>query len=182
MFDPLLLLYSSQKNLGAWCDASPENAIELMLALKDPELLRYFLESGGPRVGRWGPAVKIYHQLQPKDPVLKRLALACTLELSEPYSLFSTPGRTTDAVQRYVYYEQCYLLGELDAAFSTFNVFEMRQIVNSDASEEELTWGRECLRNYRPDIALRNDKWQYAYLVKSDVDYTSPDWYKKNRR
>ena len=146
--------------------------------------MRLCQASGGARNGKWGPAIRNYHELgvaakqNNNDRVLHDLALACALELADPYPLFNKQG-FTDAKKRYVHYEQAYLLGELDASFSQFNVWELRQVINSDATEEELSWGRQCLQNYRPDIVLENNaQWQYCQIVKTDVGYTTPDWYK----
>jgi len=180
-----VLCHGSCKGMAKWCDEHEEDAESLLAALKDPELLRLFLESGGARSGAYGSAVQLYHQLSPpskKDIVLQRLALAVALELADPYPLFNKSGET-DALQRYVHYEQAYLLGELDPSFASFNVWELRQVVNSDATDEELSWGRQSLQNYRPDIALQanNPQWQYCMIVRTDVSYTDPDWYKGTR-
>ena len=180
-----VLCHGTCKGLAKWCDDSGEDAAEqLMAALKDHELMRLFLESGGARSGNYGNAVMLYNKLLPptkKDKVLQRLALAVVLELAEPYELFNQKGET-DALQRYVHYEQAYLLGELDPNFALFNVWELRQVVNSDATEEELSWGRQSLQNYRPDIALKPDpQWQYCFIVRTDVGYRDPDWYKGTR-
>jgi len=178
-----MILNGNCKELAWWCDRNEAQAEWLMSCLHDTDLMRTFLESGGARSGKYGDALQLYKDLgvaEQKDPVLKRLALAVALELAEPYPLFNPNAGKTDAKKRYVHYEQAYLLGELDPNFSTFNVWELRQVVNSDATEEELSWGRQSLLDYRPDIALKNDaQWQYCQIVRTDVGYTNPDWYKK---
>jgi hypothetical protein len=153
-----------------------------MAFLDNAELMRLFLESGGARKGQYGQAIHVYRQIQPDDPVLKRLALAVALELAEPYAITFDHEKGektyTNALKRYVHYEQAYLLGELDPAFSSFNVWELRQVVNSDASDDELAWGRRSLLSYRPDHAIMADpQWRYCMIVKSDVAYATPDWY-----
>jgi hypothetical protein len=102
------------------------------------------------------------------------------LELADPYPLFNELG-VTDAVQRYIYFQQSFLLGELDPAVPDFGAWQWRHVVNSDATEDELSWGRASLLAYRPDLALVNHdetKWQYCFIVRSDVDYKDPDFYK----
>lgn len=75
-----------------------------------------------------------------------------------------------------MHYEQAHLLGELDPNFDIFNVWELRQVVNSDATEEELGWGRRSLAAYRPDICLwPDDQWTYCRVVKTDVAYKAPE-------
>jgi len=201
--DSDLLLYTALsgnncKDIARWIDDQNDEACywaeRVMAGLQNADLLRLFAASGGPRNAQYGAAIKNYHELcvgvvrddggkQPDDKgddsgVLQRLALACALELADPYTFFGKQG-VTDAQKRYVHYEQAYLLGELDPHFSQFNVWELRQVVNSDATEEELSWGRNSLQNYRPDIVLStNPQWQYCMIVKTDVGYRTPDWYK----
>jgi hypothetical protein len=170
------------KPLAQWCEHGEVEAQELISAIQDTALMRTFLESGGPRKGKYGKAVQLYNSIQPEDPVLKRLALAVSLELADPYPLFRNEKEHTDAFSRYVHYEQAYLLGELDPLFSQFNIFELRNVVNSDATDDELSWGRRCLLNYRPDLVDSKDpQWQYCKLVRTDVSYNRPDWYKSPR-
>jgi len=110
---------------------------------------------------------------------LQKLALAVALELCSPLKLFDSASKFVDPMQRYVHYEQAYLYGELDPAFEHFQVWEMRNIVNCDATDEELGWGRQCLMNYRPDIVNSDDPtWRYCAIVRTDVAYKNPDWYK----
>lgn len=171
-----VLMHGQSKRLAQWCEQDEGQAQQLLTAMKDVDLLRLFLSSGGARNGCYGRAIQIYNQIQPSRPLLQRLALAVALELAAPYKLFNGQGQT-DALQRYVHYEQAFLLGELDPTFSQFNVWELRQVVNSDATEDELSLGRQSLLNYRPDIALSQDAaWRYCQIVKSDVNYTDPDW------
>jgi hypothetical protein len=177
-----VLCQGGVKPLAQWCELGEDEAQELISAIQNTELMRTFLESGGPRNGKYGKAVQLYNRIQPEDPVLKRLALAISLELADPYPLFRNDKEFTDAYSRYVHYEQAYLLGELDPLFPQFNIFELRNVVNSDATDDELSWGRRCLLNYRPDLVDAKDpQWQYCKLVRTDVGYNRPDWYKSPR-
>jgi hypothetical protein len=176
-----VLTQGTAQGLADWCEASPEQADQLMSALKDTTLLRLFLQSGGARNGKYGPAVQAYRRLTQSSNVahhafLHDLALATSLELSDPYDLFNQRGKT-DIVMRYTHYEQAYLLGELDPHFGTLNVWELRHVVNSDATEDELSWGRRSLEAYRPDICLWSDEqWSYCEVVKTDVAYKDPEY------
>ena len=81
-----------------------------------------------------------------------------------------------DPVKRYLHYEKAFLDGELDPAFKDLTVWEYRMVVSCDAPDETLAWGREMLRNYRPDhIRTENEGWRYSILVKTDVLYGSGD-------
>ena len=47
-------------------------------------------------------------------------------------------------------------------------------VVNGDEPDETLAWGREMLRNFRPDHVLNtNEGWRYVSLVSTDVKYGS---------
>jgi hypothetical protein len=192
-----VLTEATPQGLAEYCTANPLRASQLMDALHNVDLLRQFLYAGGARNGRYGRAVELFQTLQNNrgnddsrsnrssstgsaQAVLDQLAMAVALELADPYPLFNELG-VTDAVQRYIHYEQSFLLGELDPAVEQFNAWQWRHVVNSDATEDELSWGRASLLAYRPDLALVNHddtKWQYCFIVRSDVDYKDPDFYK----
>ena len=143
-------------------------------------LLYHFLLGGGPRNGNYGTALEIYTTIQQEyfatdlaigddklsariqDNVLQsiyyRLALACALELCQEMAVkvvelhLDTCQQLVDfALARYQHYRQAYQEGELDPAFDQFCVWELRQVVNSDAPNDQLSWARQSLRNYRPD-------------------------------
>jgi hypothetical protein len=77
-------------------------------------------------------------------------------------------------VKRYLHYEKAYLDGELDAAFKNFSVWEYRMVVACDAPDHILAWGREMLRNYRPDHIYNPDYgWRYSATVRTEVPYGS---------
>jgi hypothetical protein len=77
-------------------------------------------------------------------------------------------------VKRYLHFEKASLAGELDPAFKTLTTWEYRNVVNGDESDETLAWGREMLRNYRPDHILNpNYGWRYSQAVRTDVRYGS---------
>lgn len=182
------LVQGKAERLAAWCQQGETQSSQLMAVLGDPQILRTWLEAGGPNNGEYGLAAEILSQLEvPKNesalaPVFQRLALAVSLELSGPLDLNPIYSDPIDPVQRYIHYEQAYLFGVLDPAFASFSVWEMRMIVNSDAPEEELSWARECLMNYRPDIVISNDsQWRYCQIVRTDVAYKHPEWYKDHR-
>lgn len=204
----LVLLPSNIPKLVAWCNNSEGNAQQLMTTLLEPNvpLLRAMMESGGPSNGQYGRAIQIYYQIQllheqsrsvPQlsssssvvqeddgdvTALLERLQLAVALEHAEPIGYFGTPSQHVDPMQRYLHYRDAFLLNELDPHFIQFNVWELRQIVNSDATDEELRWGRQSLMTYRPDLVLSKDPlWNYCTVVRTDVSYTTPDWYKSPR-
>ena len=77
-------------------------------------------------------------------------------------------------VERYLHYEKAYLNNELDPAFKDFTAWECKYITNDPYTNEELAWGREMLRNFRPDHITNPDHpWRYVAMVKSDFPYCS---------
>lgn len=152
--------------------------------LKDPGLMQAMLEAGGAKDGKYGQAVEIYTSIlkastKAGEGVLQRLALATSLEHATPIKQNNpkddaTAPRFVEPVKRYQHFEKAHLAGELDPAFKDFSTWELRLVVNGDESEAALAWGREMLRNYRPDHVLNpNRGWRYSGIVTSDVKYGS---------
>lgn len=163
--------------------------------LNDTALMKQMLVADGParpQHGRdlgpaqWGPAMEIYTQIQEasdkaSDGVLQRLAVAISLVHAVPQPQRNPKARidapkTVDPVKRYLSYEKAYLDGELDPAFATLDTFNLRYVVQGEEPDEIAAWGREMLRNYRPDHVLNpNYGWRYVSVVPSEVRYGSGD-------
>jgi hypothetical protein len=107
------------------------------------------------------------------------LALSVALEHAQPIAQSNPIDQphapaTIDPVQRYLHYGKAFLAGELDPAFQNFTTWEFRMVVDCDAPDEILAWGREMLRNYRPDHIYNPDYgWRYSATVKTEVPYGS---------
>jgi hypothetical protein len=162
--------------------SGPEALTAKLLA--DDKLMLEMLTAGGPVGGQYGRAMQIYAAIQQASPkaaggVLQRLALATSLEHAVPVKQSNADDRTdapatVDPVKRYQHYEKAWLDGELDPAFKDFTTWEYRMVVDDDAPDHILAWGREMLRTYRPDhITTPNYGWRYAAAVKTDVRYGS---------
>jgi hypothetical protein len=112
---------------------------------------------------------------------LQRLALAIALEHAVPVAQRNPESQTdasatVDPVKRYQHYEKAFLDGELDPAFKDLTVWEYRNAVNGEEPDWTLAWGREMLRNYRPDhISTSDYRWRYAESVRTEVKYGSAD-------
>lgn len=170
-----------------------EALVEQLLA--NPGLMKQMLVADGAnskKVGRgygpaeYGPAMKIYTDIQKVSQrasagVLQRLALAIGLEHAVPITQTNPTAKanapaTVDPVQRYLHYEKAFLAGELDPTFQHLDTWNLRMVVNGDEPDEILAWGREMLRNFRPDhIYNSNFGWRYVSIVGSDVKYGSQD-------
>ncbi len=158
-------------------------AINSMFA--DPSLMVEMLAAGGASHGEWGNAAKIYQEIQKASPrasegLFQRLAIATSIaharpiQQGKPREPQDLPAMEVDPVNRYLHYEKAFLDGELDPAFEHLTTWELRHVVNHDAPDEILQWGRTMLRNYRPDhIYNPNYGWRYVSSVRTEVPYGS---------
>jgi hypothetical protein len=195
-----VLTAATPRGLAEFAQRGKEREALVDKLLADAPLMKEMLIGGGVILGRYGRAMEIHTAIQKASPrareetgVFHRLALAVALELAEPAGdvgaggdagkptdpdqpdASDAPGRI-DAVKRYLAYEKAYVNGELDPAFKTFTTWEYRRVIDCEASDEMLAWGREMIRNYRPDFVAGTDYgWRYSALVRSDVKYGSQD-------
>lgn len=176
-----VLASATPRGLAEFAQRGAEEEALLTRLLADDALMQQMLVADGARAGQYGPAMQIYSNIQQasgaaRAGILQRLALGTSLEHAVPVKHFDLPT-TVDPVQRYLSYERAYRNGELDPAFENMNAWECRLITNCDAPDEQIEWGREMLRNYRPDVVFEPDyRWRYAKIVKTDVAYKSPEW------
>jgi hypothetical protein len=163
-------------------DKDKEALVAKLLA--DEKLMKDMLVAGGAHFGKYGRAIEIYTAIQKASAKaasghLQRLALATSLEHAQPVEQSNPKSQTNapatvDPVKRYLHYEKAFHDGELDPAFKDFTTWEYRHVVNCEASDEILAWGREMLRNYRPDhISTPDYGWRYVSAVKTEVPYGS---------
>lgn len=161
-----------------------ESLVEKLLA--DDRLMKQMLTADGAAGGNYGQAMMIYTAIQKaspqaKDGILQRLALGTSLEHAVPVGQRNADAKTdapstVDPVKRYLHFEKAFLAGELDPRFKELTVWDCRFVGNGDEPDEVLAWGREMLRNYRPDqIATADDRWRYVESVKTEVKYGSQD-------
>lgn len=193
-----VLAAATPTGLAAFAQQGREHEALVEGLLADAPLMKEMLVAGGAPFGKYGQAMEIYAAIRKASPraaagdgMFRRLALATALELSgsAPENSAKAPPKksnagdalevpdapdTIDPVKRYPAYEKAYLDGNLDPAFQVFSVWEYRMVVNERCSDEALAWGREMIRNYRPDIVRDpNYGWRYSALVKTDVKYGS---------
>ncbi|MEN9360791.1 MAG: hypothetical protein RL095_2326 [Verrucomicrobiota bacterium] len=179
-----VLAAASPRGLADFARTGPEQEALVKQLLGDPALMKQMLEAGGAKSGKYGRAMEIYSAIRKASPraaegLFQRLALATSLEHAVPVpqknALAETdaPG-TIDPVKRYLHYEKAWLDGELDPAFENFSAWEYRMVVGCDAPDRILAWGREMLRNYRPDHVANPDYgWRYSACVRTEVKYGS---------
>jgi hypothetical protein len=177
---------ATPRGLAAFAQQGADQKQLLDRMLADERLLVETAVADGAKGGKYGEAMTIYDAIQnasrkARDGKLQRLALAIALEHAEPVPQRNAVGRkdapaTVDPVQRYRHFEKAFLDGELDAAFKDLSVWDMRMVVNGEEPDEMLAWGRDMLRNYRPDhITTPDYRWRYVGAVRTDVKYGSQD-------
>lgn len=181
-----IIAQATPEGLAAFADQGREYEKLLKKLFGDPELMKEMLRHGGPKKYSYGKAMKIYTEClgddvdgDEEDPwvvVNKKIALACALELCEGVRHFDVADEI-DPVARYKHFEQAHRKGELDPAFPHFSVWEMRQIVNCDAPNDQMKWCRDMVMNYCPHITcITNPKLVYTYILDTDVRIRPPRW------
>jgi len=182
----VVLKAATPRGLAAFAQQSKEQEALVEKLLADSDLMKQMVVADGAKDGQYGRAMQIYTDIQKASPrakegVLQRLALGTSLEQAVPVAQTNPQAQTNaptvvDPVKRYLHFEKAYLDGELDPAFKALTVWDCRFVTNGDETEEVLTWGREMLRNYRPDhIATSDYRWRYVKAVKTDVQYGSKE-------
>lgn len=182
----VVLHEATPRGLAAFAEQSSDHAALVDRLLRDDKLMVEMVANDGAVDGMYGQAMKIYTDILKASPaaksgVLHELALAVALEHAVPKKQ-ANPVAATDArvsvdpVTRYREFATAYENGELDPAFKSFSAWDLRFAVDGDEPEGGLAWGREMLRNYRPDhITNPNYAWRYVEAVRTDVMYGSQD-------
>jgi len=161
-----------------------EQLVERLLA--DADLMLQMVLADGAKEGEYGQSMNIYTDTQKASTkasggILQRLALAISLEHAVPISQRNAVALTdapaiVNPVNRYLHYEKAFLGGELDPGFEGLSVSDLRMVVNGEEPDEILAWGRDMLRNYRPDhISTSDYRWRYVKAVATEVKYGSQD-------
>ena len=167
--------------------AANEALVEKLLG--DTLLMKDMLVAGGSR--HYGEAMAIYTQLlksssdlraavaaPPATPwddrepanVLKRLAIGTALGLATPVNIrFQKVPVAVDPIKRYLHYEEAFKAGALDPAFPILSTFELSMTINADSFDEDFTWLRATMANFRPDNIGTAYHWRYAESVHTDV-------------
>ena len=184
-----IIRHATPRGLAEFAQQGETEKALLDKLFADEVLMKQMLVAGGANGGEYGEAMQVYTAIlksseQANKPgILQRLALGTALhqpwlkgkEKGGVYGIVLTDHETPDGqVDRFLHYEKAYLASELDPAFKDMNAWECRFITNDPYSNEELAWGRQMLRNFRPDhITNPNHSWRYVGLVKSDLPYCS---------
>ena len=180
----VVLFEATPQGLAEFAQQGAEQAALVDKLLADDALLKLLVLSDGAAGGKYGQAMEIYAAIQKASPkakggVLQRLALAIALEHAVPVKQSNAAEKsgdpaTVDPLKRYLAYEKAFLDGELDPAFQVLSTWDLRFVVSGDEPDAIAAWGRQMLRNYRPDLIFDpNLAWRYVHAVRTDVQYGS---------
>ncbi len=162
--------------LSAWMKANDANRDLLRWVMGDRSVTRLYLLGGEPADGRWIDSLTVWREIDQADAAAReginlRLAVATALAHAAPITCFGDRG-VIDPIGRYHHFKSAHLDGELFPSFGDLSVWEYRMVVNSQASDLELSWARQMLRTLRPDLVVRRD----VATIIGEVHRKTPDW------
>lgn len=153
--------------LAAFSKADPAHQAFLGWLFKNTAALDLFLEGCVPlglaardqnnyTIGI--KALEIWQKIQAADADSKEglcLKIAIATSIAPPGT--GAPGAghvkpAVDPVDRYKHFKEAHKNKELVASFENLSVWELEKVVQSGASNEDLAWGREMIRSWRPDL------------------------------
>ena len=182
----IVIKEATPEGLAEFAEQGSEQEALVEKLLNDTDLMKQMLMGDGASGGKYGKVMMIYTAIQKVSPkakegVLQNLALAVALEHAVPIEQRNATGltdapKTLDPVKRYLSYEKAYLAGELDPGFKDQDIYKLRMVVDGEEPDEIAEWGRQMLRNYRPDLITTDDyRWRYVEAVKTEIRYGSQD-------
>jgi len=164
-----LIAKTGADKLGAFAKADPANQAFLGWLLKNTPAMELYLEGAVP-IGLAAreantytlpvTALEIWKKILAADPAAKDglyLKLAIATALAPPGSVnIGAGGAKTpaDPVVRYKYYKTAHQKKELFPSFDNLTVWEYTKIVCSGASDSDLTWAREMVNTFQPNLRV----------------------------
>lgn len=168
-----IIAQATPKKLANFASKGKQNKKLLKRLFGDEQLMKEMLLHGGAAKYEYGEAIRIFVDCMEVDKkskkkkngsngndeenddfeddewskIHRKIALACALELASPMNEFDTT-KHIDPVARYKHFVDAHRDGELDPAFPYFSVWEMRQVVNCDAPNDQMTWCRKMVSNF----------------------------------
>jgi hypothetical protein len=181
-----VLSEATPRGLAAFAQQGEAQQTLVEQLLSAEPLMVQMLVADGAKDGKYGEAIQIYSDIQKasskaREGHLQRLALAVALEHAVPIkqrniATASNAPIHVNPVNRYLHFEKAFFDGELDPSFKDLTVWDYRMVVDGEEPDEILTWGRQMLRNYRPDHITTSDYgWRYVAAVRTDIRYGSQD-------
>ena len=179
------------ENLSAFVKADPANRAFLAWVLKNTEAMENCLEGATPvairqrNEDRWGipvSALEIWNRICRADPESRSglyLRLAIATGLNPPGTGNRGAGQAekpADPLARYHHFKSAHRNGELFPTFEKLTVWDLRQIVSSNASDEDLAWGREMVNTWLPQVKAGQkvvDTTAYVWRRNSPIPFNN---------
>ena len=167
-----ILYQSGVENMGNFANASQENRAFLKWLLGNTPAMELYLEgrSFGPKaqkIDAHTDSLAIWEKIFNRDRDSKKgiyLKLAIATALAQPAGIFGSTERV-DPVNRYEHFKSAYLHHELLPIFKGLSVWEYQRVVTAWASDNELTWMREMVATFRPDLRRQDQIHQVSGLL-----------------
>ena len=162
-----LIAKTGADKLAAFAKADPTNAAFLSWLLKNTQAMDLYLEGAVPlslaareenSYTLSGESLEIWKNIFTADPDAKDglyLKLAIATALSPPGSVnIGAGGAKTPAapLARYQHFKTAHKNKELFPSFDNLTVWEYTKILSSGASDEDLTWARQMINTWQPDL------------------------------
>jgi len=162
-----LITKTGADHLGAFAKASPTNQTFLKSLLRNAPAMDLYLEGSVPislakrEENKWSlnpAALGIWQKIlladpEAKDGIYQKMAIA--ISILPPGSINIGAGAAAtpaDPLVRYNYYKTAHKNQELFPSFDHLTVWEYSKILCSGATDADLTWAREMINNFRPDL------------------------------
>ncbi|MCY3018272.1 MAG: hypothetical protein NTW87_04465 [Planctomycetota bacterium] len=176
-----LIFHCGADKVGAFAKADPANRAFLAWFLKNTQAMDLYLEGCGKATGE--PCIaslSLWKTILNADPDSKegiylKLAIATSLAHAKPLTSFGYED-AIDPVKRYQHFKAAHKNKELVPGFDDLTVWEYAKVVDSVASDKDLTWAREMLNTWRPDLRRDNRVVRIVSEVwrrTSPIPYTS---------
>ena len=176
--DPLVLLTLDQRQLIAktgadalatFAKADPANNAFLTYLLSNTPAMELYLEGAVPiglaareenKYALPVAALDIWRKILAADPdakdgIYQKLAIATAIAPPGSVNIGAGGAKTpAEPVTRYQYYKTAHRNKELFRSFDHLTVWEYTKIVYSGASDSDLTWAREMINTFQPNLRV----------------------------
>lgn len=151
-------------NVGAFAKADNDSKAFLTWLLRNTQAMDLYLEAATPtglkarEEDKWAlstASLDLWKKLYYVDPESKEgmyLKLAIGTAISPPPAVGNYSKLSIDPVTRYTYYKAADKNNELFPSFRKLTAWDYSKIVCADQSDSELTWGRQMVNQFRPDL------------------------------
>jgi hypothetical protein len=164
-----LISKTGTDKLGEFAKADPANREFLSWLMKSAPVMELYLEASVPlslaarEANKYTlntKALEIWENVLKADADAKEglcLKLAIAVGIAPPGSVNIGAGgaaKPADPVERYKLYKTAHQKKELFPNFDSLSVWDYTLVVSSGATNEDLTWARQMVNTFRPDLRI----------------------------